>query len=268
MHSVKVEDTAHDRRWRLTSVETRVLITGAASGIGEAIAMAFAEERARVALLDVDTEGMRRVGRAVEGIGGRPLILEADVSDEAQVMRAFDQVLSTWHGLDVLVGNAAVQLHGQDGAVDMLDKSVWDRTIAVNLTGMYLTCKYGIRALRAAGGGAVVMTGSPTGIRGSARGYDAYSASKAGVIGLMRVLANEYGREGIRVNAVVPGYTDTPLVRGQVPTGRHEQIIAGIPLGRQGTARDVARVVRFLCSDDASYVHGSIYMVDGGTSAI
>ena len=140
--------------------------------------------------------------------------------------------------------------------------------IDVNLTGIFLACKHGIRALLRGGGGSVVCTASPTGLFGSAPGLDAYSSSKAGVYGLIRVLASDYAPEGIRVNGVIPGYTDTPMNDYvQHPEG-HDRIVATIPLGRQGTAAEVANVMAFLACDEASYVTGAVWAADGGMTAI
>jgi 3-oxoacyl-[acyl-carrier protein] reductase len=170
-------------------------------------------------------------------------------------------------GLDVVVGNAGVQLAGQDDRAERLSLDVWRRTVDINLTGMFLVCKHGIEALLAAGGGAVVCTCSPTGLFGCAPGYDAYSASKGGVAGLVRVLAADYAAAGIRVNGVVPGYMDTPMTSWVAPA-EHEALLATIPLGRAGRPEEVAAVMAFLASDDASYVTGALWAADGGMTAI
>jgi NAD(P)-dependent dehydrogenase (short-subunit alcohol dehydrogenase family) len=149
-----------------------------------------------------------------------------------------------------------------------LEAAVWRRTVDVNLTGAFLTCKHALRAMLAqGGGGSLVLTGSPTGLLGCAPGFSAYSASKAGVHGLMRVLAADYAGEGIRVNAVVPGFTDTPLVVGIDPEDR-VRLLASIPLGRQGAAEEVASMMVFLASDESRYCTGGFYMVDGGLTSV
>src|SRR6266699_8845 len=143
----------------------RAIITGAGMGIGRATAIRFARE----------------VISQITTSGGEPLPLEADVTDESQVAHAIEQAVTRWGGLDIVVANAAVELIGEDARVDELKKEVWDRTIATKLTGVFLTCKHGIRALLVSGGGSVICTASPTGLFGCAPGYSAYSASKAGV---------------------------------------------------------------------------------------
>jgi 3-oxoacyl-[acyl-carrier protein] reductase len=153
--------------------------------------------------------------------------------------------------------------------VDELPLDVWQRTIDVNLTGVFLTCKHGIRALLAVGGGSVICTASPTSLFGFAVGFDAYTASKAGVLGLMRVMAAEYAEQSIRVNAVIPGFINTPLVRDIMADPRQRDgLLAQIPAGRPGRPEEVASLWVYVASDDASYVTGAALAVDGGQTAI
>jgi NAD(P)-dependent dehydrogenase (short-subunit alcohol dehydrogenase family) len=245
----------------------RAVITGAGNGMGRAAAIRFATEGARVGLIDVDEGASKETATLVADGGGEALVLVADVRDEDQVAGAVGQAVSAWGGLDVVVGNAGVQLAGQDDRADRLSLEVWQRTIDINLTGMFLVAKHGIRALLAAGGGSVVLTCSPTGQYGVAPGYDAYSTSKAGVYGLVRVLAADYAKEGIRVNGVVPGYTETPMTSWVTPE-EHEALLKTIPLGRQGKAEEVAAVMAFLASDDAGYTTGAVWAADGGMTAV
>jgi NAD(P)-dependent dehydrogenase (short-subunit alcohol dehydrogenase family) len=246
----------------------RGVVTGAGMGIGRAAAIKFASEGARMGLIDVNEVAAKETAAAIEAAGGEAIVLPADVTNEEQVAGAIDSVVSQWGGLDVVVSNAGVLWAGKDDRADRLDVDVWRKVVDINLTGMFITCKHGIRALLAGGGGAVVCTASPTGLFGLAPGLDAYSSSKAGVYGLIRVMANDYAKEGIRVNGVIPGYTDTPMNDYvQRPEG-HERIIATIPLRRQGTAEEVANVIAFLASDEASYVTGAVWAADGGMTAI
>ena len=236
----------------------RALITGASSGIGRATATRFLAEGARVATLDLS-------GEAVAGA----LDLRGDVSDEDAVAQAVARAVEEFGGLDIVVPNAATQLAGRDDRADRLDSDTWHRTLDVNLSGAFFTAKHGARALLATGGGAIVCTASPAGMYGIAPGLDAYSASKAGVYGLIRVLAADFGREGIRVNGVHPGLTETSMNGWWLSNDdARAEALRGVPLGRIAQPEEIAAVITFLASDEASYVTGAVWAVDGGLTAV
>ena len=247
----------------------RAIITGAAAGIGKGAAIKLAEEGASVGILDVDFASAEQVAREINNVGGKAIAVKVDVRDEQQVSDAVAKVESTFGGLDTVIANAGVMLFGKDTVAAELDLETWQRCIDVNLTGMFLTCKHGLRALQRNHGGSVVITGSPTGVLGCAPTFTAYSTSKAGTLGLMRILAIDYVKEDIRVNAVLPGTTNSPLVATlmQDPAMRAE-FLGKIPMGRAADAREIANVIAFLASDEASYVTGAAWFADGGLSSI
>ena len=210
----------------------RAIVTGAGAGIGRAAAVKFAAEGARVGCIDVDQAAATAAAAEIDAAGGSALALTADVTDEAAVEAAVAAAEQEFGGLDTIVANAGILLAGQDDRADRLDAAVWRKVVDVNLTGMFLACKHGIRALLRAGGGAVVCTASPTGLYGLAPGLDAYSSSKAGVYGLIRVLANDYAAEGI------PGQRRDPrLHRHADGKGR----LRRAPGGARGDHRDDPR---------------------------
>jgi len=241
------------------------LVTGAAAGIGRAIADRFIAEGARVVYADRDTAGVRSAARGVNAFA-----VTMDICDEPSVEDGYTQVIERGWSLDVLVANAGVQLFGRDAPIADLDLATWRQTVDVNLTGTFLTVKHGIRALRTHGrGGSVILTGSPTALNGEGSDFTAYTSSKAGMHGLARAVAGAYAKDNIRVNTVVPGYTETGLVAtiSDDPTTR-AAIIGRIPLGRAGTPRDVEGAMVFLASDDGSFATGAEFRVDGGMTTL
>jgi NAD(P)-dependent dehydrogenase (short-subunit alcohol dehydrogenase family) len=244
-------------------------VTGGGSGIGQAAAKRLGEEGCKVAVLDwKEAAAKDTVAQILKG-GGEAIAITADVGDEPQVEAAFRKVLDAFGRLDILVSNAGIFSATNDGKVDVLTKPVWDEIVRVNQTGMYLSCKHGVAAIRAsAKKGAVIITGSPTGMLGVTPASIAYSSSKAGVHGIARVMAVDYALEGIRVNVVVPGFTLSPIVAELVADPAVlEWNLKNIPMRRGAQPDEIAGAVAFLASDDASYMTGSFMVVDGGLTA-
>lgn len=239
------------------------LVTGAANGIGFAIARLLAEKGARVVLNDVDIDAARA---AVASIGERHFVIQADVSNEDEVNRMVSEAVTLLGGIDILVNNAGVS----DGAVPTLGQSlaVFERTLATHVNGTFLVSKAVVARMAQSSGGAIVNLGSIAGQLGVPI-RTAYSVAKAGVAMMTRVLACEWASLGIRVNAVAPGYVRTGLVTKLIVDGRLDpaRICTRTPLGRMAEPEEIARVVVFLASDDASYVTGAVVPVDGGYTA-
>jgi 3-oxoacyl-[acyl-carrier protein] reductase len=247
----------------------RALVTGAGSGIGRGAAVKLAEEGAAVGVLDVNLAAAERVVGEIRAAGGKALALEADIRVEAEIQAAVERAEREFGGLDTLIANAGVMLFSRDTIATELDLETWQQTVDVNLTGMFLSCKHGLRALLRNGGGAVVITGSPTGTHGCAPTFTAYSSSKAGTFGLMRILAVDYVGKNIRVNAVMPGTINSPLVNTLMEDpGKRKEFLGKIPMGRPGEPREIGSVIAFLASDEASFVTGAAWYADGGLTAI
>jgi NAD(P)-dependent dehydrogenase (short-subunit alcohol dehydrogenase family) len=241
------------------------LVTGAGSGIGLAVAQRFVAEGARVYFADINLEAAEKAA-AVTG-SALAQAVRMDISDEASVAGAFAAAAEAG-ALDVVVANAGVQLFGQDARVGELDLEVWEKTVAINQRGAFLTLKHAVRAMEGRGG-SIICTGSPTAVVACGQTFTAYTSSKAGVHGLARVVAADYAAEGIRVNTVVPGYTETPLVQtiADDPVSR-AGLVNSTMLGRPGAAADVEGIMVFLASDDSAYATGGLFTVDGGLTAL
>jgi NAD(P)-dependent dehydrogenase (short-subunit alcohol dehydrogenase family) len=244
------------------------LITGAGSGIGAATARLMASAGAAVALVGRTEPGLRRIADEIAAAGGRALPIRADVAVAAEVDAAVAQAVATFGKLDILVPNAAVQLHQTDVPVHELSEAAWDQTIAVNLTGAFHTCRAGVAQMVAQGSdGAIVIVSSVTALSGSSRNM-AYATSKSGLLSLGRTLAVNYAPR-IRCNVVCPGALETTPdhERHPDPRARQERISARVPLGRLGRAEEIAPTIVFLASPLAGYATGAVFVVDGGLTA-
>ncbi|MEN8181919.1 MAG: glucose 1-dehydrogenase [Myxococcota bacterium] len=249
-------------------LEDRVaLITGAASGIGREAARLFAAEGARVVVVDVADEAGAEVAREIEVSGGHACFVRADVARAADSERMVAQAESRFGRLDVLFNNAGI-MDGSDGDAEATSEDVFDRTLEVNLKGVYLGCRFGIPALRRAGGGVIINTASFVAMMGAATAQLAYTASKGGVLALTRELAIVHARENIRVNALCPGPLRTRLLMDYLDTEeKRQRRLVHVPMGRFGEAREMAQAALFLASDDSSYMTGSSLVMDGGITA-
>ena len=243
----------------------RALITGAASGIGKAAALLFAKEGAAVSVTDRDTAGGLETVREIEGQGGRGLFVAADVTRAEDCESAVQQTVARLGGLDVLFNNAGIIIRR---SVVELDEADWDRVMAVNVKSIFLMSKYAIPIMQAGGQGTIINMSSGWGLVGGPKAA-AYCASKGAVVLLTKAMAVDCGPDGIRVNCLCPGDTDTPLLRveaRQLGTNEPEFLVeaARRPLGRVGSPEDIARAALFLASDASSYVTGTTLVVDGG----
>jgi len=240
------------------------VVTGGGAGMGEAIALKYAQEGARVVVAEIDPQRGESAVLAIKEQGGEGIFVPTDVSSEEQVKEMVKAVVNRFGRVDILVNNAAILITHGEGRAHELTNEVWDRTISVNLRGYWLCAKYAIPHMLAQGKGTVIFIASRTGIRGFA-GLAAYSASKGGVFALMRSMAADYARDGIRVNAIVPGTMDTPMNAEEFsdPEAR-KKYIPRIPAGRLGLAPDIAGMATFLATDEASFCIGGVYLVDGG----
>ncbi len=245
-----------------------VLVSGGGSGIGRASARALARAGAAVAVADLTRESAAATVAEIVALGGRAVALAGDVSRESDVVALIEAARAAFGRLDGAFNNAGISPAAVGSAgvpIAALPEAAFQRVIAVNLAGVFLCLKHEITALAREAGGAIVNTASVAGLVGLA-GSGAYVASKHGVIGLTRTAALENAAVGIRVNAVCPGYIDTPMVAPHMPA-RGPDILGKVPFARLGRADEIAELVLWLLSDRASFVTGAAYVADGGYSA-
>ena len=243
------------------------LITGAASGIGRQTAILLASEGARIAGVDVSSDANEETATMVREAGGEIIALQADISNAGDCERMVAATEEHFGKLDVLFNNAGVML-SEDGDAESTDERVWDLTMAINVKGVFFGCKYGIPAMRRAGGGSIINTASFVALVGAATPQLAYTASKGAVLSMTRELAVIHAREKIRVNALCPGPLRTELLMKFLDTEeKRNRRLVHVPMGRFGEADEMAKAVLYLASDDSSYVTGTEFMVDGGLTA-
>lgn len=239
------------------------IVTGASTGIGRAAALALSAEDAAVVLADVDDARGLAVSEEIRHKGGEAIFVRTDVSDDAQVASAVLQAVSTFGGLDLAFNNAGIE--GVQAVTHECTVENWNRTLAINLSGVWFCMRHEIPAMLKRGGGVIVNNSSVAGLVGFG-GIPAYTASKHGIIGLTRTAALEYAEQGIRVNAVCPGIIDTEMIDRFTghQSEAQEALLATEPVGRLGRPEEIADAVVWLCSSRASFVTGQAIAVDGG----
>jgi len=237
------------------------IVTGAGRGIGRAIALALANSGADVVVNDINRISAQAVAAEIDALGRRSLVSVADVTDENQVEAAVTETLRSFGRIDILVNNAGIV---QTGPLTGISTEAWDRTMAVNLKGVFLYCKTVFPIMMAQRTGKIVNIASVAGKRGGGLlGNACYAASKGGVIAFTKGIAREGGPYGINVNAITPALTDTDMT-GELTGEQRESILQAMPLGRAGRPEDIAAAVCFLASDNAAFITGEIMDVDGG----
>jgi NAD(P)-dependent dehydrogenase (short-subunit alcohol dehydrogenase family) len=243
------------------------LITGAGSGIGRQSALLFAKEGASIVVADVNEDAARETVELLRREGGKAAACRADVSKPADCEQMIALAEKEFGRLNVLFNNAGI-MHSKDDDAVSTDEATWDLTLDINAKGVFLGCKYGIPALRRAGGGSIINTASFVARIGAATAQVAYTASKGAVLSLTRELAVIHARENIRVNALCPGPLKTELLMAFLDTEEKKQRrLVHVPMGRFGEAKEIAYAALYLASDESSYTTGTEFLVDGGITA-
>jgi NAD(P)-dependent dehydrogenase (short-subunit alcohol dehydrogenase family) len=243
------------------------LITGSGSGIGRETALLFVNEGAKVVVVDVNDSAGQETVSLLQAQGGQALYTHADISKAADCKSMVQVAEETYGRLDIMFNNAGIS-HAKDDDAITTDEDIWDLTMAINLIGVFLGCKYGIPALRRAGGGSIINTASFVALLGAATPQIAYTASKGGVLAMTRELAIVHAREQIRINALCPGPLHTELLMKYLDTdAKKQRRLVHIPMGRFGQAKEIAQAALYLASDESSFVTGTAFTVDGGITA-
>lgn len=243
------------------------LITGAGGGIGREASLLFAREGAAILAVDVGEPAAQETVRLVREAGGRAEFVKADVSRDADCQRMVAEAEKHFGKLNILFNNAGI-MDSRDDNAETTPEEVWDRTMAINVKGVWLGCKYGIPALRRAGGGSIINTASFVAVLGAATPQLAYTASKGAVLSMTRELAVIHARENIRVNALCPGPLHTEMLMKFLNTPEKKQRrLVHIPMGRFGLAKEMAQSALFLASDESSFTTGATFLADGGITA-
>ena len=241
------------------------IITGASSGIGRAAALLFARQGAKLVLSARGRDRLEEVAGEIRAAGGAAIAVAGDVSEEAHHRTLVEIASAEFGGIDMAFNNAGTT--GPVGSLPELARADWQDVLDVNLTSGYLAAKYQLPAMEARGGGSIVFTSTFVGYTAGFPGLAAYAASKSGLIGLVQVLASEYGPKGIRVNALLPGATDTPMGRAVANTPEARAFVAGLnAFKRIAEPDEIAEAALFLCSDASSFTTGTAMLVDGGVS--
>lgn len=243
------------------------VITGGSSGIGRATCRLFAQEGAKIVIVDINDAGGQETLDFIKANGGEAIYVHADQAQASDCEKMIQTAEETYNKVDVLFNNAGISHAADDDAINTTE-AVWNLTFDVNVKGVFLCCKYGIPALRRAGGGSIINTASFVAHVGAATPQLAYTASKGAVLSMTRELATIHARENIRVNALCPGPLRTELLMKYLDTPeKRNRRLVHVPMGRFGEAEEIAKAALYLASDESSFVTGSSFMVDGGITA-